>query len=63
MLNKLLDGDFVGKLQSSKWAKICKCSQDTAICDIKDLIYKGILQQEEGGGRNTNYELVPLKSV
>jgi Fic family protein len=57
MLNKIFDGDFVGKLQSSKWAKICKCSQDTAIRDIKDLIEKGILQQEEGGGRNTNYEL------
>jgi Fic family protein len=60
MLNKLLDGDFVGKLQSSKWAKICKCSQDTATRDIKDLIEKGILQQEEGGGRNTNYELADL---
>lgn len=57
MLNKLLDGDFVGKLQSSKWAKICKCSQDTAIRDIKDLMEKGILRQEEGGGRSTNYEL------
>lgn len=60
MLNKMLDGDFVGRLQSSKWAKICKCSQDTAIRDIKDLIEKGILQQEEGGGRNTNYELVKI---
>jgi Fic family protein len=58
VLNKLLDGDFVGKLQSSKWAKICKCSQDTAIRDIKDLLEKGILRQEEGGGRNTNYELM-----
>lgn len=57
MLNKLLDGNFVGKLQSSKWAKICKCSQDTAIRDIKDLIEKGILQQEESGGRSTNYAL------
>jgi Fic family protein len=57
MLNKLLDGDFRGKLQSSKWARICKCSQDTAIRDIKDLIAKGILKQEEGGGRSTNYEL------
>ncbi len=57
MLNKLLDGNFIGKLQSSKWAKICKCSQDTAIRDIKDLIEKGILQQQESGGRSTNYEL------
>lgn len=56
MLNKLLDG-FVGKLKSSKWAKITKCSQDTALRDIKDLIDKGILIQEESGGRSTNYEL------
>jgi Fic family protein len=54
IINKLFDG-FEGKLQSSKWAKICKCSQDTAIRDIKDLIEKGILQQEKDGGRNTNY--------
>lgn len=60
MLNKLLDGDFRGKLQSSKWAKICKCSQDTAIRDIKDLIDKGILRQEESGGRSTNYERIEL---
>lgn len=56
MLNKLLDGDFRGKLQSSKWAKMCKCSQDTATRDLKDLVQKGILVQEEGG-RNTNYVL------
>ncbi|NDA62540.1 MAG: Fic family protein [Chitinophagia bacterium] len=56
MLNKLLDG-LDGKLQSSKWSKITKCSSDTALRDIKDLIEKGILQQEKAGGRNTNYEL------
>jgi Fic family protein len=57
MLNKLLDG-FNGKLKTSKWAKITKCSADTALRDIKDLIEKGILKQEESGGRSTNYELV-----
>ena len=57
MLNKLLDG-FDGKLKSSKWAKIAKCSADTALRDIKDLIEKGILRQEESGGRSTNYELI-----
>lgn len=57
MLNKLLDG-FDGKLKSSKWAKIAKCSADTALRDIKDLIEKGILKQEESGGRSTNYELI-----
>ncbi|MFC6100365.1 Fic family protein [Olivibacter domesticus] len=57
VLNKLLDG-FDGKLKSSKWAKIAKCSSDTALRDIKDLMEKGILRQEEKGGRSTNYELV-----
>jgi Fic family protein len=56
MLNKLLDG-FEGKLKSSKWAKITKCSPDTALRDIKDLMEKGILKQDESGGRSTNYEL------
>lgn len=59
MLNKLLDG-FEGKLQSSKWSKIAKCSADTALRDIKDLIEKEILRQEPGGGRNTNYELADI---
>lgn len=57
MLNKLLDG-FEGKLKTSKWAKIARCSPDTALRDIKDLIEKGILKQEDQGGRSTNYELV-----
>ena len=56
MLNKLLDG-FDGKLTTSKWGKICKCSQDTALRDIQDLIKKEILHKEKSGGRSTNYEL------
>jgi Fic family protein len=60
VLNKLLDG-FDGKLKSSKWAKIAKCSTDTALRDIKDLIEKGILRQEQEGGRSTNYELIDIK--
>jgi len=56
LLNKLLEG-FEGKLTSSKWAKIAKCSKDTAIRDINDLISKDILQKEAAGGRSTNYEL------
>jgi Fic family protein len=55
LLNKLLDG-FDGKLTSSKWAKIAKCSSDTALRDIQDLINKAILKKEEAGGRSTNYE-------
>jgi len=57
MLNKLLDR-FEGKLTSSKWAKITKCSPDTALRDIQDLIKKGILRKEMAGGRSTNYELI-----
>jgi Fic family protein len=57
LLNKILDG-FEGKLTSSKWAKIAKCSKDTAIRDINDLINKNILRKEEEGGRSTNYELI-----
>ncbi len=56
IINALLDG-FDGKLTTSKWAKINKCSQDTALRDIQDLIDKGILKKEASGGRSTNYEL------
>lgn len=45
------------QVRSSKWARIVKYSPDTALRDIKDLIEKGILQQEQEGGRSTNYEL------
>lgn len=61
MLNKLFDG-FEGKLQTSKWAKIAKTSNDTALRDIKDLVEKGILQATNDGGRNTNYELVTIST-
>lgn len=57
MLNKLLDG-FDGKLTSSKWAKITKCSPDTALRDIDGLITRGILEKEAAGGRSTSYSLV-----
>ncbi|MDR3235132.1 MAG: Fic family protein [Prevotellaceae bacterium] len=59
MLNKLLDG-FDGKLTTSKWAKITKCSPDTSLRDIQDLIHKGILQKA-AAGRSTNYELCELQ--
>lgn len=61
MINKLLD-DFIGKLTTSKWAKIAKCSADTALRDIQDLITKGILSKELSGGRSTNYELIDKRS-
>ena len=56
ILNHLLDG-FEGKLTSSKWALIEKCSPDTALRDISELIELGILQKDEAGGRSTTYSL------
>lgn len=56
MVNLLWDG-FNGKLTSSKWGKISKCSPDTALRDIQDLIAKGVLRKTDEGGRSTNYEL------
>ncbi|MBI4056023.1 MAG: Fic family protein [Elusimicrobia bacterium] len=57
ILNKLLDGDFGGNLTSSKWAKLTKCSQDTAHRDILDLVEHGILVKDSAGGRSTSYSL------
>ena len=62
LLNKLIDG-FDGKLTSSKWGKIAKCSKDTAIRDINDLIGKDVLQKETAGGRSTSYELVKIYKI
>jgi len=59
ILNKLLDG-FEGKLTSSKWAKLAKCSQDTALRDIQDLVERGVLRKDPAGGRSTSYSLVEI---
>ena len=56
VINRLLDG-FKGELSTSKYAKLTKCSADTALRDIKILLNRGILVQEAGGGRNTSYRL------
>ena len=56
LLNKLLDG-FDGKLTSSKWAIIAKCSPDTALRDITDLVERGALVKSDSGGRSTSYDL------
>lgn len=56
MLNKLLDG-MPGKLNTSKWAKMTKCSHDTALRDIQDLVNQNILVKDPAGGRSTNYLL------
>ena len=59
VLNKLLDG-FDGKLTSSKWAVIAKCSPDTALRDINDLLARGVLNKTDAGGRSTHYEIKPV---
>jgi Fic family protein len=59
LINMQFDG-FFGKLTSGKWAKIAKCSSDTALNDINDLIAKGMLVKNEGGGRSTNYSLAEV---
>lgn len=59
LVNRLLDG-FEGKLTSSKWAAIGKCSPDTALRDITDLLARGILRKAIAGGRSTSYELNQL---
>jgi len=56
LLNRLLDG-FDGKLTTSKWAGIAKCSPDTALRDINDLLARGVLRKSDAGGRSTCYEL------
>jgi Fic family protein len=56
MLNKLLDG-FEGKLTTGKWAKIAKCSTDTALRDINELVAKNVLKKMPAGGRSASYEL------
>jgi Fic family protein len=57
VLNKLLDG-FDGKLTTSKWAKLAKCSQDTAHRDILDLLERGAMRKDSAGGRSTSYSLI-----
>jgi Fic family protein len=56
VINRLLDG-FEGKLSSSKYAKLAKCSPDTALRDINELLARNILVREAGGGRSTGYRL------
>jgi Fic family protein len=59
MLNRLLDG-FEGKLTSSKWAAINKCSQDTAFRDIDQLVNRGVLKKDSASGRSTSYSLADV---
>jgi Fic family protein len=60
VLNRLLDG-FEGKLTTSKWAKMAKCSSDTALRDILDLVERGVLVRNPGAGRSTSYSLAEIR--
>jgi len=62
VINRLLDG-FEGKLSTSKYAKLAKCSGDTALRDIRILLARGVLIQDAGGGRNTCYLLVEPEDI
>lgn len=61
VLNRLLDG-FAGKLTTTTYAKLTKCSQDTALRDMLFLVEHGILVRSLEGGRSTSYALGPLLS-
>jgi Fic family protein len=56
VINRLLDG-FTGKLTTTKWAKLEKCSHDTALRDIQGLVERGVLHKDPAGGRSTSYSL------
>ena len=62
VINRMLDG-FEGKLTTSKWSKLVKCSQDTAYRDILDLINRGILIKNSEGGRSTSYSLKEINII
>jgi Fic family protein len=62
VINRLLNG-FKGFLTTSKYAKLAKCSQDTALRDIRELLDRGILVQNTGGGRSTSYQLADPGNV
>ncbi|MCR6630446.1 MAG: hypothetical protein NVV74_10560 [Magnetospirillum sp.] len=62
IINRLLDG-FEGKLTSTKWAKLAKCSRDTAHRDIPDLIQRGVLAKDAAGGRSAKYHLSDPKKL
>lgn len=60
MLNRLLDG-FEGNLPTSTWAAIAKCSSDTALRDILDLVDRRILALNQAAGRSTSYSLTDVR--
>jgi len=62
VVNRMLDG-FDGFLTTSKYAKLAKCSQDTALRDVRELLEYGVLVQNPGGGRSTSYRLAAPENL
>ena len=62
VLNQIMEG-FEGALTTSGYAKLAKCSHDTALRDIQELVDRHVLVQGVGGGRNTNYSLATLEGT
>lgn len=58
IINRMLEDDFKGHMNTSKYAKLAKCSNDTALRDIQELQQRGIFIQNPGGGRSTSYRLL-----
>ncbi len=63
VINRMLEHDWEGNLSTSKYARMAKCSHDTALRDIKRLLERGILRKNERGGRSTSYRLAELEDV
>ncbi len=57
VINRMLDHTWEGNLTTSKYARMAKCSHDTALRDIKDLVGRGVLRKNDRGGRSTSYRL------
>ena len=63
IINRMLEDDFIGHINTSKYAKLTKCSNDTALRDILVLKERGILIQNPGGGRSTSYRLADATNI
>ncbi len=63
VVNRMLDDDFIGHMNTSKYAKLAKCSNDTALRDIQSLKQHGIFIQNPSGGRSTSYRLPLLEEI
>jgi len=62
IINRMLD-NFKGHMTSSKYAKCAKCSSDTALRDMRELVDRHILIQNPGGGRSTSYRLITAEEL